>query len=62
MRVSKHNGRNCYIQNDSWKNQHQKKALMDWTLLCKIFLDTKEWEKIFTEENYNGDWGFTIIK
>jgi SAM-dependent methyltransferase len=62
IRVSKNNGKNCYIQNDSWKNEHQRKLLREWSLLCKIFLNTKEWGKLYQEERYNGDWGFTIIE
>jgi len=62
IRVSKNNGKNCYIQNDSWRNESEKNALMNWSLLCKIFLDTKGWANLFKEEGYEGDWGFTIIE
>lgn len=62
VRVSKDNGKNCYIQNDSWENEEQKKKLTAWTFLCKTFLDINGWEKLFLEEGYNGDWGFTIIE
>ena len=62
IRVSKDNGIKSYIQNDSWRNQYEKEMLLGWTLLCKTFLDVDEWEKLFMEEKYNGDWGFTIIE
>jgi protein-L-isoaspartate(D-aspartate) O-methyltransferase len=62
MRVSKNNGEDCYIQNDSWKNEHQEEMLIGWSLLCKVFLGAKEWEKLYRKEGYNGDWGFTIIE
>lgn len=62
VRVSKNNGKNCYIQNDSWRNEQQKNALMEWTFLCKTFLNTEEWARLFREEGYNGDFGFTIIE
>lgn len=62
IRVSKNNGKNCYIQNDSWTNREEKEKLMNWTLLCKTFLDIKKWKRLFQKEGYNGDWGFTIIQ
>ena len=62
VRVSKNNGKNCYIQNDSWENEAQMNKLKGWTFLCKTFLDTKEWRDLYLQEGYNGDWGFTIIE
>ena len=62
IRVSKNNGENCYIQNDSWRNGYEEKKLREWTFLCKTFLNAEGWEKLFMEEKYNGDWGFTIIQ
>ena len=62
VRVSKNNGKNCYIQNDSWENEGQEQKLRGWTFLCKTFLNIKEWERLFLMEDYNGDWGFTIIE
>jgi len=62
VRVSKIGGMGCYIQNDSWTNEQEKEKLMNWTYLCKTFLDIKCWEKLFEEEEYYGDWGFTIIQ
>lgn len=62
VRVSKNNGKNCYVQNDSWRNENEKQKLLGWTYLCKTFLDKESWEKLFQEEGYDGDWGFTIIE
>lgn len=62
MRVSKNNGKNCYIQNDAWRNSKEKSKLMSWTYLCKTFLSVKGWEKMYKEEGYGGDWAFTIIQ
>jgi len=61
IRVSKNNGKFCYIQNDSWLNEQQKEKLMNWSLLCKTHLSIEDYEKIFKNENYQGDYGFTII-
>ncbi len=62
IRVGKHQGKNCYIQNDSWRNEHEKNMLLNWTLLCKTFLDTTQWEHLYKEAGYHGDWGYTIIE
>lgn len=61
IRISKDNGKKCYIQNDSWRDENEKQKLLGWTYLCKTFLDVNDWEKLYQEAGYNGDWGYTII-
>ena len=61
VRVSKHNGKNCYINTDSWRNNQQKSKLMDWVLICETFLDDKGWKRLYYEEGYQGYWGFVIF-
>ncbi|MEM0465173.1 MAG: methyltransferase domain-containing protein [Candidatus Pacearchaeota archaeon] len=61
VRVTKDNGKNSYIQNDSWLNEKQKEKLMNWSLLCKTFLSISEWEELYKEQKFDGDYGFTII-
>ncbi len=60
-RVNADNGKNSYIQNDSWTNEAEREKLKSWTLLCKTFLDFSGWEKLFDEEGFRGDWSYTII-
>ncbi len=62
VRITKDRGEKSYIQNDSWTNENEKNKLRKWSFLCKTFLSTKEWEKLYLEEGYNGDWGYTIIE
>ena len=62
VRVSKNDGKKCYIQNDSYINEHEKNRLNEWTLLCKTFKSTKEWEELYKRIGYKGDFGFTIIQ
>ncbi|MCX6746782.1 MAG: class I SAM-dependent methyltransferase [Candidatus Pacearchaeota archaeon] len=62
VRVSKLSSHHCYIQNDSWENEEQKKKLLNWSKLCKTFLDMDQWKKLYEEEYYHGDFGFTIIE
>ena len=61
LRVSKNNGKFCYIQNDSWKTEEQKEKLLSWSFLCKTYLSVEDWEKLYKEINYLGDFGYTII-
>jgi len=62
IRVSKNNGLNSYIQNDSWESEHERKKLMDWVLICRTFLPVEGWDNLFKEESYNGDYGFVRFK
>ena len=31
---------------------------MDWVLICRTFLDSNGWKRLFEEEGFEGDWGF----
>lgn len=61
IRVSKDNGKNSYIHTDSWRTQAEKETMEQWVLLCKTFLDTEGWKKLYEEEGFKGDWGFIIF-
>lgn len=61
IRVVK-NTKNCYVNVDSWTNEHEYKKLMEFVLLCKTFLDVYGWKRLFEEEGYEGDWGFIMFK
>jgi len=62
LRVTRDRGARSYVQNDSWRNERERQMLLNWTLLCKTFLDTDGWARLYAEEGYHGDWGFTIIE
>ncbi len=62
VRISKNNARDCYIQNDSWIDENGHAKLMQWVLICRTFLNNSEWEKLYNQEGYNGDWGFVMFK
>jgi hypothetical protein len=62
IRVTKDNGKNSYIQNDSFENEHQEKALRKWTKLCQTVEGIEWWEDMYRDLGYEGDYGFTIIE
>jgi len=60
MRVTK-NKKNIFIQVDSYENEEEHKLFEQWMLTAKTYLMPHEWENIFKELNYEGDYFWTII-
>jgi ubiquinone/menaquinone biosynthesis C-methylase UbiE len=48
-------GNNKYIVVDSYRNEEERANLMYWQLTCECFYTPEEWEWIFTQCHYDGD-------
>ncbi len=57
-RVSKEDS---YIVVESWKNEEERVNMLYWQLTCASFYDVSEWEWIFQECGYRGDYGFIFF-
>ncbi len=51
-------GNKKYLVVDSYRNDREKTNLMYWQLTCECFYTPKEWEWIFKDSGYRGDYGF----
>lgn len=58
-RVSRHYK---YIVMDSYRNEQEKVNLLYWQLTCECFFTPQEWEFIFQEVGYTGDYGFVYFE
>jgi SAM-dependent methyltransferase len=58
-RVSKGN---AFIQVDSYRTPEQKKLFEDWVLTAQFHGYPDDWLEVFTEADYRGDYGWTIIE
>lgn len=58
QRVSKGNS---YIVVESYRNEVEKANLLYWQLTCECFYTPAEWEWLFDEWGYTGDYGFYIF-
>ena len=47
-----------YIVMDSYRNEEEKANLLYWQLTCEGFYTPQEWEWIFTQSGYRGDYTF----
>jgi SAM-dependent methyltransferase len=59
QRVSR---RHEYIVMDSYRNEQEKVNLLYWQLTCECFFTPQEWEFIFQEVGYSGDFGFIYFE
>ncbi len=51
-----------YIVMDSYRNEQEKVNLLYWQLTCECFFTPREWEFIFKQAGYTGDYGFIYFE
>ncbi|MCF7916157.1 MAG: class I SAM-dependent methyltransferase [Candidatus Omnitrophica bacterium] len=59
VRVGKDNG---YIVVESYRNEKEKANLLCWQLTCECFFTPSEWEWLFKEFGYRGDYSFVFFE
>ncbi|MBR1694433.1 MAG: class I SAM-dependent methyltransferase, partial [Selenomonas sp.] len=59
QRVSK---RNAYIMVESYRNEEEKANLLYWQLTCECFFAVAEWEWIYKQCGYTGDYSFIYFE
>ena len=55
-------GTRKYIMVESWRNERERMNLLYWQLTCESFHDVKNWEWIYKQSGYQGDWGFIFFE
>ena len=58
-RVSK---KNSYIMVESYRNEREKANLLYWQLTCASFYGVEEWEWLYEEWGYRGDYSFIFFE
>ena len=51
-----------FIVMDSYRNEREKVNLLYWQLTCECFFTPAEWEWIFHQTGYSGDWDFVCFE
>ncbi|SDK35115.1 Methyltransferase domain-containing protein [Maridesulfovibrio ferrireducens] len=55
-------GKNKYVCVESYRNEQELFNLQCWALTCESFFDKQEWEWLFKEFNYAGDYEFIYFE
>ena len=51
-----------YVMVESYRNEAEKANLLYWQLTCRAFHTPREWEWIYSESGYSGDYGFMFFE
>lgn len=51
-----------YICVESYRNEREKANLLYWQLTCRAFYRTDEWEWLFQQAGYRGDYSFIFFE
>ena len=52
-RVTKNNS---FVMNDAWRDDKGKQSMLNWNLTALTYMSCDDWEELFKEVNYNGDY------
>jgi len=55
-------GKQKYITMESYRNEVEKNNLLCWQLTCECFYTPEEWEWLFKEFSYTGDYEFIYFE
>lgn len=53
---------NSYIMVESYRNEEEKANLLYWQLTCECFFTVEEWEWIYKQCGYTGDYSFIYFE
>lgn len=53
--------RAAYIMVESYRNEREKTNLLNWQLTCKSFYSVSDWEWVYAQAGYGGDYGFIFF-
>jgi ubiquinone/menaquinone biosynthesis C-methylase UbiE len=56
VRVSR--GNNYYIKVNGYRTDQERQNLEDWNLVAKTILHVEQWEQLFEETGYQGEYSF----
>jgi SAM-dependent methyltransferase len=52
----------AFIVVDAWRNEEERERLERWVVTCKTAMHTRDWEKLFAEVGYTGDYWWFIAE
>jgi protein-L-isoaspartate(D-aspartate) O-methyltransferase len=52
----------AYVVTEGYRNEQEKVNLMYWQLTCRAFYTPQEWEWIFEQAGYKGDYGLIFFE
>jgi protein-L-isoaspartate(D-aspartate) O-methyltransferase len=54
--------RGAYVMVESYRNEREKANLLYWQLTCRSFYSVEDWEFVFAQAGYSGDYGFIFFE
>ena len=58
----KKSGGGSYIVVESYRNEQEKDNLLNWQLTCECFFTPDEWQWLFEQFGYSGDYSFIFFE
>ncbi|MCA9472049.1 MAG: class I SAM-dependent methyltransferase [Nitrospirales bacterium] len=50
----------AFVTMDAWRNEEERERLLKWNLTALTYMDVQDWEKVFEDVKYTGDYYWFI--
>lgn len=54
--------KHAFITIDAWRNEEEKKRMLQWNLTALTYMHVDEWKELFNEVGYSGDYYWFIAE
>lgn len=54
--------KDAFITVDAWRNDAERKAMLEWNLTAQTYMDVNDWKRLFGEIGYTGDFYWFIAE
>ena len=54
--ISRVTKNNSFVMNDAWRDAKGKQSMLNWNLTALTYMSCDDWEKLFKEVDYKGDY------
>jgi SAM-dependent methyltransferase len=52
----------AFLVVDAWRNEEERRRLVDWVVTCRTHMHVDDWKKLFAEAGYTGDYYWFIAE
>ena len=54
--INRVSNKNSFVMNDAWRDEKGKQSMLNWNLTALTYMSCNDWEKLFKEVSYSGDY------
>jgi ubiquinone/menaquinone biosynthesis C-methylase UbiE len=54
--------KSAFVTMDAWRNEEERERMLKWNLTALTYMSVEDWERLFDEVGYQGDYYWFIAE